>query len=212
MNLVQDQTSVGIYYTKLKTLGEELHNFQPPCSFTNGGSKNFIDFIQYATKFLMERNDSFITIRGQALLIDPLSSIKKGLRDGDTRRETTITKLRDEHWSLCAFTIRSLAIPLTNATSCTDFHWVTRQDSATKKTLQKALALTQMEIIIQALPPCSTFPPIRSITWSICYLTRSLLQHLQATRVTSTWLLSTQVLVVTITIHVIFLDQILFGF
>ena len=40
MNLVQDQMTVGMYFTKLKILWEELANFRPDCPCSCGGSKD----------------------------------------------------------------------------------------------------------------------------------------------------------------------------
>ena len=77
MNLVQDQNSISVYFTKLKTIWEELSNYRPVC--TCGGVKNLSSHYQmeYIMSFLMRLNDSFAQVRGQLLLIDPLPSINK---------------------------------------------------------------------------------------------------------------------------------------
>ena len=77
MNLVQDQNSISVYFTKLKTIWEELSNYRPVC--TCGGVKNLSSHYQmeYIMSFLMRLNDSFAQVRGQLLLMDPLPPIIK---------------------------------------------------------------------------------------------------------------------------------------
>ncbi|KAK0585756.1 hypothetical protein LWI29_033604 [Acer saccharum] len=82
MNLTQDHNTVGVYFTKLKTICEELNNYRPmssygKCSF--GGVKNLNSHYQmeYVMSFLMGLNDTFAQVRGQLLLMDPLPPINK---------------------------------------------------------------------------------------------------------------------------------------
>ncbi|KAL5810759.1 hypothetical protein ACOSQ3_027484 [Xanthoceras sorbifolium] len=82
MNLNQDQNPVSIYFTKLKTIWEELSNYRPTCccgKCTCGGVKNLNDHyqIEYIMSFLMGLHDSFSQVRGQLLLMDPMSPINK---------------------------------------------------------------------------------------------------------------------------------------
>ena len=82
VNLRQDQHSVAVYFTKLKSLWEELCNFRPNCSCgkcTCGGVKDLNAFQQteYAMTFLMGLNESFTHSRGQILLMDPIPPINK---------------------------------------------------------------------------------------------------------------------------------------
>ena len=82
INLNQDQSSVSVYFTKLKALWEELSNYRPVCTCnkcTCGGVKSLNDYYQmeYIMSFLMGLNDSFSQVRGQLLLIDPLHAINK---------------------------------------------------------------------------------------------------------------------------------------
>ena len=82
INLVQDQSSVSVYFTKLKSLWEELSVYRPVCSCnrcTCGGVKALTDHYQmeYIMSFLMGLNDSFSQVRGQLLLMDPLPPINK---------------------------------------------------------------------------------------------------------------------------------------
>ncbi|PON58064.1 hypothetical protein TorRG33x02_291990 [Trema orientale] len=82
MNLSQEQSSVSVYFTKLKTVWEELNNYKPVCTCgkcTCGGVKalNAYSQMEYVMSFLMGLHDSFAQIRGQLLLIDPLPPINK---------------------------------------------------------------------------------------------------------------------------------------
>ena len=82
LNLHQDQNSVSLYFTKLKTLWEELTNYRPVCTYghcTCGGVKalNLHYQMEYVMSFLMGLNESFAQVRGQLLLMDPLPPINK---------------------------------------------------------------------------------------------------------------------------------------
>ncbi|KAK0581786.1 hypothetical protein LWI29_017973 [Acer saccharum] len=82
MNLRQEQSSVSIYFTKLKTIWEELSNYRPNCSCgkcTCGGVKNLNDHhqMEYIMSFLMGLDDSFSQVRGQLLLMDPMPPINR---------------------------------------------------------------------------------------------------------------------------------------
>ncbi|KAL5557118.1 hypothetical protein UlMin_039354 [Ulmus minor] len=82
MNHIQDQNSVSFYFTKLKTIWEELSNFRPVCTCgkcTCGGVKALNSHYQmeYIMSFLMGLHDSFTQVRGQLLLMDPLPPINK---------------------------------------------------------------------------------------------------------------------------------------
>lgn len=64
INHIQNQQSVGIYFTKLKTLWEELSNFWSICSCgkcTCRGVKDLNTYFQreYVMSFLMGLNDVF---------------------------------------------------------------------------------------------------------------------------------------------------------
>ncbi|XP_020595657.1 uncharacterized protein LOC110035689 [Phalaenopsis equestris] len=75
----QGDMTVGAYYTKLKGLWDErdaLHNI-PKC--TCGVMKEVMQFQQNqkTMKFLMGLNEIYTSIRGQILLMDPLSNVSK---------------------------------------------------------------------------------------------------------------------------------------
>ena len=67
------------YYTRLKSLWDELSNFRsiPDCS--SGAMKVLLDNKQhkYVMQFLMGLNDSFSHVRAQILMTNPLPSITK---------------------------------------------------------------------------------------------------------------------------------------
>lgn len=82
LNLSQSQTLIAAYFTKLKSLWDELNNFRPSCSCgkcTCGGVKDLASFHhnEYAMTFLLGLNDLFASVRGQLLLMDPLPPINK---------------------------------------------------------------------------------------------------------------------------------------
>ncbi|KAL5576821.1 hypothetical protein UlMin_018520 [Ulmus minor] len=82
MNLHQDQNSVSIYFTKLKTIWEELSNYRPKCSSGKcscGGVKHLNEHhqMEHIMSFLMGLDDSFSQVRGQLLLMDPMPPINR---------------------------------------------------------------------------------------------------------------------------------------
>ncbi|XP_075486552.1 uncharacterized protein LOC142526187 [Primulina tabacum] len=82
VNLRQEQDPVSVYFTKLKTLWEELTNFRPMCHCGQcncQGVKKIEAYFQtdYTMAFLMGLNDSLAQIRSQILLLDPLPPINR---------------------------------------------------------------------------------------------------------------------------------------
>ncbi|XP_068645181.1 uncharacterized protein [Aristolochia californica] len=82
VTLCQDKDSVSTYFTKLKTIWEELSNYCPNCSCGTcscGGVKYLTDFhhMEYTMSFLMGLDDSFSQVRGQLLLMDPMPPINR---------------------------------------------------------------------------------------------------------------------------------------
>ncbi|KAL5576052.1 hypothetical protein UlMin_017751 [Ulmus minor] len=80
MNLHQDQNSISIYFTKLKTIWKELSNYRPNCSCGKcscGGVKHLNEHhqMEHIMSFLMGFDDSFSQVRGQLLLMDPMPPI-----------------------------------------------------------------------------------------------------------------------------------------
>ena len=82
INLRQEHNSVSGYFTKLKSVWEELNSFKPHCNCgrcTCGGVKDLSTYHhnEYVMTFLMGSSDSFAHIRTQVLLIDPMPPINK---------------------------------------------------------------------------------------------------------------------------------------
>ncbi|KAL5543326.1 hypothetical protein UlMin_007110 [Ulmus minor] len=77
--LVQGSNDVSSYFTKLKTLWDELSDFRPFPACHCGGMKDLVDcqHQDYVLQFLMGLNESFSQIRAQILMIEPLPSINK---------------------------------------------------------------------------------------------------------------------------------------
>jgi hypothetical protein len=78
-SLSQDQCSVSTFYTKLKALWDELINFRPIPTCNCGALKVLLDYqhYEYVMKFLVGLNDSYASVKGQILLMEPLLSINK---------------------------------------------------------------------------------------------------------------------------------------
>ncbi|XP_062076057.1 uncharacterized protein LOC133780207 [Humulus lupulus] len=82
MNLNQDMMSISMYYTRLKTIWEELTNYRPTCTCNNctcGGVKKLQEHyhMEYIMSFLMGLKDSYSQVRGNILLMDPLPELNR---------------------------------------------------------------------------------------------------------------------------------------
>lgn len=65
------------YYTKLKTIWQDLCDYRPIHECTCGGVKLFIEHMdfEFVMIFLMGLSDSYATVRAQILLMKPIPSI-----------------------------------------------------------------------------------------------------------------------------------------
>ncbi|KAM6551340.1 hypothetical protein CsatB_001148 [Cannabis sativa] len=77
MNLRQENQTISMYYTRLKTIWEELSNYRPnfTCNgCTCGGVKRLQEHhhMVYIMSFLMGLLDHFSQIRSSVLLMDPM--------------------------------------------------------------------------------------------------------------------------------------------
>ncbi|KAK4488081.1 hypothetical protein RD792_003823 [Penstemon davidsonii] len=80
--LTQDTQSVNIYFTRLKSIWDELHTYRPAlvsCPSNCGNAQKIHDHNQeeYVMAFLMGLNSSFDNLREQVLLMDPLPPINR---------------------------------------------------------------------------------------------------------------------------------------
>jgi len=77
MPLQQGTNDISMYYTKLKSIWEELSGYKPTFPCTCGGVQQLQTHNEskYVMSFLMGLNDSFSQIRSQILFSDPLPSI-----------------------------------------------------------------------------------------------------------------------------------------
>jgi hypothetical protein len=80
--VAQENSSISCYFTKIKTLCEELNNYIPIsiCSCCHcGRMKSILELYsqERVLQFLMGLNDSFSAIRARILLMDHLPSINK---------------------------------------------------------------------------------------------------------------------------------------
>ncbi|XP_068650637.1 uncharacterized protein [Aristolochia californica] len=115
INLRQDKDSVNTYFTKLKTIWEELSNYRPNCSCGTcscGDVKNLTDFhhMEYIMSFLMGLDDSFSQVRGQLLLMDlmpPINRVFSLVVQEEQQRKTTQASGSHTPTDTMAFTIKS---------------------------------------------------------------------------------------------------------
>lgn len=77
--LVQNQDNVNVYFSKLKTLLDELINYEAIPSCSCGGLKTVLQNQQrdWIMKFLMGLNDSYKGLMTQILLIKPFPSLNE---------------------------------------------------------------------------------------------------------------------------------------
>ncbi|KAF5481276.1 hypothetical protein F2P56_001943 [Juglans regia] len=78
-SLTQGDDSVSLYFSKLKSLLDELVNFESIPSCTCGAMKDVLANQQrdWMMKFLMELHDSFTNIKAQVILIKPTPSLSE---------------------------------------------------------------------------------------------------------------------------------------
>jgi transposase InsO family protein len=108
-SLTQDQCNVSAYFTKLKSLWDELNNYRsfPACSC--GALKILIDNKQHENvmQFLMGLNDSFANVRAQILMMEPLPAINKAFSlvvQEERQRSIGVTALGNSGDSMALYT------------------------------------------------------------------------------------------------------------
>nr|KYP60497.1 Retrovirus-related Pol polyprotein from transposon TNT 1-94 [Cajanus cajan] len=113
MSLHQGMDDISTYYTKLKSIWEELSDYKPTFQCTCGGLQQLQSFTEseYMMSFLMGLNESFSQIRGQILLSDPLPSIGNVfslvLQDEAQREISVTSSLLMANSDNIAFTVNS---------------------------------------------------------------------------------------------------------
>ncbi|KZV47147.1 hypothetical protein F511_16989 [Dorcoceras hygrometricum] len=77
--LQQGSMDVSSYYTKLRTLWDELRDYQPTSACTCGSMREWFNYQnqECVMHFLMGLNDSYAQVRAQVLMIEPLPTIAK---------------------------------------------------------------------------------------------------------------------------------------
>ncbi|XP_073121584.1 uncharacterized protein [Henckelia pumila] len=77
--LQQGSMDVNTYYTRLRTLWDELKDFQPVSVCNCGSMKEWMNYQnqECVMQFLMELNDSYAQIRAQILMMEPTPVISK---------------------------------------------------------------------------------------------------------------------------------------
>ncbi|XP_061363221.1 uncharacterized protein LOC133306856 [Gastrolobium bilobum] len=78
-SLQQGSVTVSAYYTRLKTLWDELHAYQPVPVCNCGGLRTWTQFQEQnsSLQFLMGLNESYSATRAQILLMEPLPSLNR---------------------------------------------------------------------------------------------------------------------------------------
>ncbi|XP_073037030.1 uncharacterized protein [Primulina eburnea] len=78
-DLHQGSMNISAYYTRLRTLWDELKDFQPIAPCHCGSMTQLVNFQnqECVLQFLMGLNDSYALIRAQILMMDPLPVIYK---------------------------------------------------------------------------------------------------------------------------------------
>ncbi|XP_075486495.1 uncharacterized protein LOC142526116 [Primulina tabacum] len=77
--LHQGSMDINAYYTKLRTLWDELKDFQPVSVCNCGSMKDWVNYQnqECVMQFLMGLNESYAQIRAQILMMDPIPVISK---------------------------------------------------------------------------------------------------------------------------------------
>ncbi|XP_057953976.1 uncharacterized protein LOC131148272 [Malania oleifera] len=104
-NLKQNQDLVSVYFSKLKTLLDELLNYESIPNCTIGGLKVVVQNQQRdcVMKFLMGLNDTYKAIKAQILLIKPFSSLNEVysiIQQEEKRREISTNNLDNDSMAL----------------------------------------------------------------------------------------------------------------
>ena len=100
---------VSQYFTKLKSVWDELCSYKPVYICECGALRPWLDYqeIEYVKSFLMGLNDSLALIRGQLLLMEPIPPINKVFSfvvQEEKQREVGITAIST---APMAFAVRS---------------------------------------------------------------------------------------------------------
>ncbi|XP_022856322.1 uncharacterized protein LOC111377458 [Olea europaea var. sylvestris] len=106
-NLMQNQDSVSMYFSKLKTLLDELLNYESVPNCYCGGLKVVVNNQQrdWVMKFLMGLNDTYKGLKAQILLIKPfpnLNEVYSIVQQEEKRREISTESTLGETMALLA--------------------------------------------------------------------------------------------------------------
>ncbi|KAF7148340.1 hypothetical protein RHSIM_Rhsim03G0137800 [Rhododendron simsii] len=78
-SISQERDSISSYFTRLKTLWDELNLYNPLPTCSCGATRIIDEYQQRARtiQFLMGLDDTYILVRGQILLMDPIPTVSK---------------------------------------------------------------------------------------------------------------------------------------
>ena len=79
VGLHQGQQSISSYYTKMKSLWDELASYHNPISCSCGAIKGLVERVEKekVMQFLMGLNESYAIVRGSILMMSPLPDTRK---------------------------------------------------------------------------------------------------------------------------------------
>lgn len=125
MNLRQEQSSISIYFTKLKTIWEELGNYRPNCScvkYSCGGVKHLNEHhqMEYIMYFLMGLDVFFSQVRGQLLLMDsmpPINCVLSLIVQEEQQRRTNPSSDSNNSIGTMAFAVKIDAVKSSGSSS-----------------------------------------------------------------------------------------------
>ena len=122
MSSQQGNYDVSTYYTKLKSVLEELSGYKPTFQCKRGGLQTLQDYneFEYVMSFLMGLNDSFAQIRGQILLSDPfppVGNVFSLVIQEEAQREIIVNHIPSLNSNNMAFVVNSTTKNTTNGKS-----------------------------------------------------------------------------------------------
>ncbi|KAB1224576.1 hypothetical protein CJ030_MR2G004968 [Morella rubra] len=117
-SIVQGTQSVSEYFTQLNAIWEELHNYRPlpfcscgHCTCNALSAVGEVQQLDYVFKFLMGLNDTYDSIGGQIILINPTPSLDKTfslvLQEERQRQTQTLIMPTPESSALAALHIQA---------------------------------------------------------------------------------------------------------
>lgn len=118
-SLMQNQDDVSVYFSKYKTLLDELMNYESIPNCTCGGLRTVVDNQQrdWVMRFLMGLNESYKDIKAQILLIKPLPGLNEvysTIQQEEKRRQISMDSPPSDSMAMMARGFRNRTQHTTN--------------------------------------------------------------------------------------------------